>query len=108
MVMPCVAVTLHVPMELTKVTVFPPGVEYTTPVGFCEAEVAGAAPDPKSQFQAVPVPVLVKSTFCPVQAGAVEEKLDVGAGLIKMVFDTVPSQAPLETVNETVFEPDVL
>ena len=74
-------------LVVVSVTTFTPEVEYTIPVGLWSVEVAGAAPLPKFHAQVTPttVPVLMKSTFAPVQAGAVEEKLVVGVALIVMV-----------------------
>lgn len=68
---------------MVKVMVFVPEVEKVIPEGFSAEEVAGDDPLPKSQENTQPVPVLpvlVKSTGEPTQAGAVELKLAVGCG----------------------------
>lgn len=77
-------VTLLVVMS---VTVLMPPDEYTTPDGFCEVDVAGEAPEPKSQRNVTPAvdPVLVKSTASPEHTGAVEVKPAVGVWLIVTV-----------------------
>ena len=73
-------------------------------------EVAGVAPLPKfhSHVTPVTVPVLVKSTFAPVQPGAVELKLAVGVWLMVMVCVMAWGQVPLlVTVSVMVFVPAV-
>ena len=68
-----------------SVIVFVPEVLYITPVGFCEVEVAGEAPVPKSHEYVIPaplLPVLVKFTAVFVQTGALLVNEATGDGLI--------------------------
>ena len=79
---------------VVSVTVFIPDVAYITPVGFCDVDVAGAAPEPKFHDQLTPadVPVFVKSTPMPVHFGAVDVKLTVGVALIVIEEEVVEEQ----------------
>ena len=60
---------------------FKPGVLYTMSVGFSNVDVAGLAPEPKSQSNKIPgpeEPVFKKSTVSQSQAGAVLTKSMIG------------------------------
>lgn len=82
---------LVVVLVVTRVTVLMPAVLYTTPLGFCEVEVVGLAPVPKSHNQLTPVvvPMLLKLTGKPVHCGAVDVKSARGVSLITMVCTEV-------------------
>ena len=77
-------------------------------MGFSVEEVAGEAPEPKSQLKvnAPPVdPVLVKSTSSPVHSGAVDAKPADGVLPMTMTVELLCVQLRSLMVNVTVFEP---
>ena len=91
-----------------SVTVVIPPVEYTTPVGFCKIDAAGAAPLPRFHDQVTPVdvPVLVKLTGKPEHSGAVDVKLATGVLDILIVSTAVCEHLASEIVKVTILVPD--
>jgi len=108
----CVEVCVQFPSYTVSVTVFVPEVEYTTPAGFSEVEVAGVASCPKLQryAQLPPVlPVLVKLIPVLAHCGAFDVKLAVGERLMLIVLTDVSVHPVVELVVTSVIilVPDV-